>query len=896
MIPQAEPTSKAGNTRPHTGVSVIMTVRNDAAGTQMTLDSLLAQRRRPDEIVIVDGGSTDETAALLARYARDCAYIRIIHAPGANIARGRNLAVANAKYDIIAATDAGCRASPGWLAELVRPFDDDPATEFVAGTYRIAPQSRFEQVVGLATMRGQLEPFDPVTFNPSARSLALRKGLWSRVGGWPEWLDYSEDTWFDHRVRELGATWRFAERAVVDWRPRSSWRGLVRQFYRYGTGRGMTGIDAASFRYNLRNLGIVLALTLAAAAQPALLVLLLLALGYFHVWTFHAKSSAIARHLRDRSAYPLTIAVMNVVLFSHLAGFVAGRLRARRLTDTEPKRNLYNSSRSHRRARPTRGGRHWLCIAHTFPPIHSSGTHRTMGFVRRLERLGWRASVLTVKPPREALDPQLLAHLPERTIVYRCPCPMFLDGLARLRSFWTSLISRKDGRHDAGRSTASSPVDRRDHQQPSAAASATRIRVERHVRSASWTSGFVGKARTAADWFTRLMMTPDSRIGWFLPGVLGGMTAIRRRRPQVIYSTSPCMTAHLIAYVLALVYRIPWVADFRDPWRGNPFRVLRYRSINRWDARLESQVLSRADHITCTSPTTAKLLISRHPSVAAGCTVILNGFDADMLRGLVPRRDAPLEKFVIVHAGEFYGRRSPHPFLAALRVCVRRQPHLRDRLQVDLIGPETYDGRALQSLIDDLELQSFVRALGRLPHEETLARIAGADAAALIAANGPGSDLQIPAKLFEYLALRRPMLTLASPLNPILDILDRSKAVYTSAEPDDVAGIADAIERLVYGHEKTGDEAWSGVQAFEREHRARELVEVFERVTGGSRRTTDACDSPSDVIVEYTATRRDILIDTSLETIQEERVRSSLSPDGRLRPVAGEHTRLVGQG
>ena len=261
-------------------VTVVMTVKNDPIGCAVTLSSLTAQTRPPEEIIVVDGGSTDDTVRLITQYTESLPRLRLIEAPGANIARGRNIAVEAARGEIIITTDAGCRAEPQWVEKLLRPFQEDGGTEFVAGFYKIDPQNLFERVVGLATMRGQLDPVSPDSFNPSARSLALTKALWQRAGGWPEWIDFSEDTLFDHKVRRMEIGWRFAGDAVVHWRPRGSWRSLARQFYHYGLGRGHTRIDAAGYSDASRHI-----FTLLLAAGHTLVTrwavpLFLLRLGY----------------------------------------------------------------------------------------------------------------------------------------------------------------------------------------------------------------------------------------------------------------------------------------------------------------------------------------------------------------------------------------------------------------------------------------------------------------------------------------------------------------------------------------------------------------------------------------------------------------------------------------
>jgi glycosyltransferase involved in cell wall biosynthesis len=220
-------------------ISVIITTRNEEASIARLLDSLCAQTLPPHEIVVCDGGSSDGTLTILERY-QSAVPLRVLSAPGANISRGRNLAIGAASGDIIAATDAGVRLSPQWLEELARPWRDashDNAPDVVAGFFLPDPQGVFETAMG-ATVLPSLADIDPQRFLPSSRSVAFRRSAWQGVGGYPEWLDYCEDLVFDLALRSAGCRFAFAPAALAYFRPRSSLRGFFTQYYRYARGDG----------------------------------------------------------------------------------------------------------------------------------------------------------------------------------------------------------------------------------------------------------------------------------------------------------------------------------------------------------------------------------------------------------------------------------------------------------------------------------------------------------------------------------------------------------------------------------------------------------------------------------------------------------------------------------
>ncbi|MBL8045146.1 MAG: glycosyltransferase [Anaerolineales bacterium] len=230
-------------------ISVIMTVLNEGEAMRAVLDSLAAQTWPADEIVVCDGGSRDATLSVLRGYAARLP-LKIVEVPGANISQGRNAALRAASGEIIAVTDAGVRCEPDWLEKLVEPFTplaraagvgEGPGVRAVAGFFHSDPKTVFEIALGATTLPEARE-INPQTYLPSSRSVAFRKEVWERVGGYPEWLDFCEDVIFDLNVRREFGPFAFQPAALVHFRPRASLRAFAKQYYQYARGDGKANL------------------------------------------------------------------------------------------------------------------------------------------------------------------------------------------------------------------------------------------------------------------------------------------------------------------------------------------------------------------------------------------------------------------------------------------------------------------------------------------------------------------------------------------------------------------------------------------------------------------------------------------------------------------------------
>ena len=227
--------------------SLITTVFNEENSIIEFVRSLNDQTIYPDELIIVDGGSNDNTVQLLKENICPGIHFRLIidetcskkHSKGP-IARGRNVAIQKTKYKNILVTDAGCVLDQNWVKQMIFSFENKKA-DVVSGWYKAKVTNDFQKEIS-TIFCPPLENLNTETFLPSSRSLGFKKELWEKVKGYPEDSYTAEDTLFDLKIFKIAKNIVFNEKAFVYWNIPEDKKELKQKLYQYGYGEGQQKI------------------------------------------------------------------------------------------------------------------------------------------------------------------------------------------------------------------------------------------------------------------------------------------------------------------------------------------------------------------------------------------------------------------------------------------------------------------------------------------------------------------------------------------------------------------------------------------------------------------------------------------------------------------------------
>ena len=427
-----------------------------------------------------------------------------------------------------------------------------------------------------------------------------------------------------------------------------------------------------------------------------------------------------------------------------------------------------------------------LIIAYYFPPMGMGGVQRVTKFVKYLPDFGWDPIVLTVKDViYYAKDEILLDEVKGRTII-------------RTGSLDPNRIRWKLSRGYASQKT--DPEGRRAKE-----------------------SFLEGLNRSITPW----LFIPDSKILWLPWAQRSIKKIIHSHQPDIIFTTSPPHSTHLLGRRLKRKIQLPWVADFRDGWLSeghdqapSPF----HRLLNHWYCQ---RVISSADRIVAVSEPTARFLASQANRSINDFTVLPNGYD---------RQDFPDENkettsdvFTIGYCGALNEILNPQNFLKAIHKVFQTDSGLKKKIQFVFTG--SVANINLNRMIDKLNLSDIFYHNGYQSHIRSIQYLLASDLLLLLLPDTSSQGL-IPGKLFEYLASGKPILASVPDGETARLVLQHARGVVVP--PDDVEGLAREILRCFElwkrNDLKVTMPRWKGIEIYNRRYQAGQLAQCFDQL------------------------------------------------------------------
>ncbi|OPY24915.1 MAG: hypothetical protein A4E26_00088 [Methanobacterium sp. PtaU1.Bin097] len=425
-----------------------------------------------------------------------------------------------------------------------------------------------------------------------------------------------------------------------------------------------------------------------------------------------------------------------------------------------------------------------LMISFFAPPANAVATHRIAGFARFLTEFGWKPTLLTAKPQYyQAIDNELLSVIPPEVQIYR-----------------TDMIGRKY-------SHSGTPAGNLQ-KKPSLIKKCLVPAIKTVIRHIAF---------------------PDEYVGWVPYACKETQRILAKGQWDAIYTTGGPFSSMEIGYRLKKHTRLPWVVDFRDPWAHNPYwKGPHYHQ--KLNERLESKTVNACDRVIVTTQSIEKLYRDCYPAIPAEKFVtITNGYDPDLFENLNIAETSG-NKFILTHAGWFYGPRKPDYLLKALRLMLDTHPEIPPSdILVRFIGnipPE------LSILIAQLGLQNNIELAGVISHKQTLSYLKQSSVLVLIGGSEEKNEhLFIPAKLFEYMLTQRPILGLVNP-GEATEII-RKGNMGESVLPTNIPGISDKIYKMYVAHKNNQNVYHPDkefISRFNRRELSRQLAAEFTKL------------------------------------------------------------------
>ncbi len=365
---------------------------------------------------------------------------------------------------------------------------------------------------------------------------------------------------------------------------------------------------------------------------------------------------------------------------------------------------------------PMRQPPNLLVLAYFYPPA-ATGIRRLESLLKHLPSHGWRPLVVCC---RETIGSGLDESPLRKTWIAQTP----VHRTGSLDPYRIAAMLRKGNRTD-------------------------------HNETAQASGGGTGKR--LMNLARRHILLPDDRTGWIPFAAVEAIQLAGRHSFRAVYSSNYPQSTHVAAMIVSSVTGLPWLADFRDGWTQNPaFHDPGNMLMKQGQTLLESLTARRAARVVTVSPPVTRHLQKLRPARLAPAETIYNGFEPSDYRLAAVRSMASLHpgRLTLLYTGTFFGRRSPRPLFAALRELLTRRPHWRRHLTVRM--RTSLEPRHLQ-LLCDWSLDDIVRVMPPVSFEQSQEEQQRADACLLILEEGPGAEIMVSQKIFEYLAARKPI-------------------------------------------------------------------------------------------------------------------------------------------
>lgn len=275
----------------------------------------------------------------------------------------------------------------------------------------------------------------------------------------------------------------------------------------------------------------------------------------------------------------------------------------------------------------------------------------------------------------------------------------------------------------------------------------------------------------------------DRSMSWALAAEEVAGRFVSGKSGCVVVSTSEPVISHVLGGLLKRRWGMRWIADFRDPLTGNPFRQGSGIRAT-FDSLVEKWTFRNADALIANTDATLEMWKKKYPKYARKMFLIWNGFDPE--DGIGPRSIPPRGYRLLVHAGMIYGIRDPGILLSSLHRLVERGLLSPNKFRVRMIGLLQDGWVRNPSPVEELVRWGCLEYDGRLvPRKEAEEAIASADSLILLDSHVEGGAVQVPAKLFDYVRVGRPILATTTRNSPVDRLLSQSGVSYTSIYPDD---------------------------------------------------------------------------------------------------------------